>query len=94
VGHRDRVIKIIRGGQPKDGGFGKGDADGSDLETCYRVVRALVMLKARPADVKGLRRFIDRCRNTDGGYGISPGQPSSAPATYFAGIILHWLGHH
>ena len=64
---------------------------GSDLETTYRVMRAFMMLKDRPSDVNGLRRFIARCRNTDGGYGVAPGQPSTVGGSYFAAIIRHWL---
>jgi len=91
VAGKEEVLKTLRAGQRKDGGFGKEDATGSDLETCYRVVRAFVMLKKKPADVLALRRFVAKCRNQDGGYGVAPGQSSSAAATYFAGIILHWL---
>jgi hypothetical protein len=49
------------------------------------------MLKERPSDVKALREFVAKCRNDDGGFGVAPGEPSSASGTYFAGIILHWL---
>jgi prenyltransferase beta subunit len=92
VPNRAVVLTALKEGQRKDGGFGKADSDGSDLETCYRVVRAFVMLKEKPANVPALRKFMASCRNTDGGYGITPGQPSNVGATYFAGIILHWLG--
>lgn len=88
---KDKVLEIIRTGQRKDGGFGKADAASSDLESCYRVTRALFMLKEKPADADALRGFIARCRNSDGGYGLTPGQPSGVGSTYFAGIILHWL---
>jgi hypothetical protein len=91
VGRRDRVVAALRAGQRKDGGFGKEGAHGSDLETCYRVTRAFVMLKEKPARVPALRRFVSRCRNADGGYGVAPGRPSSVPATYFAASVLHWL---
>jgi prenyltransferase beta subunit len=86
------VLKALNAGQRKDGGFGKPDADGSDLETTYRVTRTSVMLKARPARVEDCRKFVARCRNADGGYGVAPGQPSSVGGTYFAGVVLHWLG--
>jgi hypothetical protein len=85
------VLKVLKAGQRKDGGFGKAEGAGSDLETCYRVMRALVMLKEKPADVKALRAFVARCRNPDGGYGVAPGQPSDVAATYFAAIVFHWL---
>jgi hypothetical protein len=85
------VRKVLRAGQRKDGGFGKAATTGSDLETCYRVMRALVMLKEKPADVKALRTFVARCRNPDGGYGVALGQPSDVAATYFAAIVFLWL---
>lgn len=84
------MVKVLRDGQRKDGGFGKAGAD-SDLETSYRVMRAFHMLKAKP-DADKLRGFVAKCRNDDdGGYGISPGKPSAVGPTYFASIILHWL---
>jgi hypothetical protein len=90
VEKRDNVLKAIQAGQGPDGAWGE-DGKGSDLETTYRVVRALVMLKGRPRDVPACRQFIARCRNDDGSYGTRPGQPGSMAGTYFAGIVLHWL---
>ncbi len=87
---RDNVVKAIKAGQRADGGFGKEEEAGSDLETSYRVTRALHMMKEKPDEAK-LRAFIAKCRNADGGYGVAPGQGSSVSGTYFAGIILHWL---
>ena len=78
-------------GQRQDGAFGKDGTDKSDLESSYRVMRAFMMLKEKPEDVMALKGFIAKCRNRDGGYGVSPGQPSTVSATYFASIILHWL---
>ena len=91
VEHPDNVLKALNAGQRKDGGFSKPDAKGSDLETCYRVMRAFHMLKAKPEGADHVRAFIARCRNDDGGYGVAPGQPSSVGGVYFAGIILRWL---
>jgi hypothetical protein len=87
----EAVLKALNAGQRKDGGFGKAGARGSDLETTYRVTRTFVMLKARPARVEDCRKFVASCRNADGGYGVAPGEPSSAGGTYFASIVLHWL---
>jgi hypothetical protein len=39
-----------------------------------------------------LKTFIAKCRNADGGYGVTPGAESSLGATYNAGILYHWLG--
>jgi len=87
---RDNVIKLLKNGQRPDGGWGKEEEMGSDLETSYRVMRSLMMLKEKPDEAK-LRTFVAKCRNADGGYGIAPGQKSNVGATYFASIILHWM---
>jgi len=87
----ERAIAVIKEGHRPDGAFGKGDVETSDLESSYRIIRSLHMLKEKPAYPNRVRAFIARCRNPDGGYGVVPGQPSSAGGTYFAAIILHWL---
>jgi hypothetical protein len=86
------VLKAIKEGQRLNGGYGKGGSDVSDLETTYRVMRAFVMLKARPDDVEGVRTFVAKCRDDDAGYGVSPGQQPTVGATYYAAIITYWLG--
>jgi hypothetical protein len=91
VEHPDNVLRVLNVGQRKDGGFGKAGAEGSDLESCYRIARAFHMLKSKPRGADRLRGFIVRCRNDDGGYGVAPGQPSNVSGCYYAGIILHWL---
>ena len=92
VADRAVIIKILKDGQRRNGGYGKdNDENASDLETTYRVMRCFVMLKALPDNVEGVRSFVAKCRNEDGGYGITPGEPSNVNATYFAGIIRHWL---
>ena len=88
----DRVLKVLMDGQRQNGGYGKDDdAIGSDLETTYRVMRCFMMMKTRPANVEGVRSFVAKCRNADGGYGVAPGQPSTVNGVYFAAIVTHWL---
>ena len=70
--HPEAIKKALTTGQRLDGGFGKEGAKTSDLETCYRVVRALVMVKEKPADPEACRRFVGRCRNADGGFARLP----------------------
>ena len=82
---------MLIAGQRDDGGFGKADAKGSDLDTSYRVMRSFHMLKEKPKNVEKLKEFIAKCRNADGGYRVEPGKPSNVGATYNASIILHWL---
>ncbi len=88
---RAKIIKAIRAGQRNSGGFGKEGSEVADLETTYRVMRAFFMLKALPEDVEGVRTFVAKCRNDEGGYCVTPGEGSSVGATYYASIILHWL---
>jgi len=90
VANKEAILKALRIGQRHDGGYGKAGAKTADLETNYRVMRCYHMLGEHP-DVDRLRRFVARCRNFDGGYGLTPGTNSTVAATYFAGIILHWL---
>jgi prenyltransferase beta subunit len=85
------VLKALRDGQRLSGGYGKADSEnGSDLDSTYRVMRCFMMLKAWPDRAEGLRTFIAKCRNEDGGYGVAPGQPSSISGCYYAAIIRHW----
>jgi prenyltransferase beta subunit len=88
--HQDKIVEALKKGQRPDGGFGKADAAGSDLETTYRVMRAFHMLKEKP-DADALKKFLSRCQNLDGGFGITIGQPSQVGPTYFAASVLHWL---
>jgi hypothetical protein len=88
----EAILQVLNAGQRKDGGFGKEKADGSDLESTYRVLRAYYMLKAKVERLAELKKFIASCRNKDGGYGVMPGQPSTVSGTYYAAIIYHWLG--
>ena len=92
VPNRDAVIKILKDGQRANGGYGKEEnATASDMETTYRVLRCFVMLKARPDNVEGVRSFVAKCRNEDGGYGTAPGEASSVNGVYFAAIMRYWL---
>ena len=81
----------LRNGQRDDGGWGKKDEKASDQESTYRVMRALMLLKEKPKDIAKLSEFIAKCRNEDGGYGVKPGEASSASGVYFATIIAKWL---
>jgi hypothetical protein len=89
VPDRSAVVKVLRAAQRPDGAWGT-MGDGSDLSTTYRVMRACFMLKEAP-ELARVTDFIARCRNADGGYGPSPGKPSTGPTTYYAAIVLHWI---
>jgi prenyltransferase beta subunit len=85
------VLKLIKPGQRADGGWSKPGENASDIETTYRVMRALVLLKEKPNDLKKLRAFVESHRNTDGGYATKPGEKSSMSGVYYAAVISKWL---
>jgi len=85
------VLTALSEDQRPDGGFGFPDKETSDLETTYRVMRTFARLKGSPKSIDKVRAFLAKCRNADGGYGVAPGEGSTGPATYYAGIILYWL---
>lgn len=86
-----KVNDFLQRGQRSDGGYGTAGAKGSDLGSTYRVMRAFVLLNERPKDRAGMRAFLRKCRNADGGFGAQPGAKSSVPATYYFAIITKWL---
>src|SRR5207247_1379516 len=86
-----RIKEMLVAGQRTDGGWGKKGATASDPETNYRVMRALYLLKEKPADPAKLRGLLAKYRNADGGYGVEPGKSSNISGTYYAITILHWL---
>jgi poly(3-hydroxybutyrate) depolymerase len=83
------AIAAIKGGQQADGGWSKAGGP-SDLSSCYRVMRALYMLKEKP-DVDRLLGLIARCRQSDGSYAPTPGSQGSLGGTYYATIMTNWL---
>lgn len=91
VANKDKIVSMIRASQGTDGGWKKDGAGGSDLETTYRVMRALMLAKERPKNTYKLGEFLKSCRNADGGCGVAPGEPSSASGTYYWAIISKWM---
>jgi prenyltransferase beta subunit len=85
------VAEALNRGQLADGGWCKENEPASDMETTYRVMRALMLLKEKPTDAAKLRELIAKCRNKDGGYGVKPGEISTPNGVYFAAIITKWL---
>jgi len=88
---RKSYLRIVFDGQRDDGGWGKAGEKASDMESVYRVMRAIYMLKSKPKDPAKLREFIAKHRNDDGGFAVKPGEKSSAAGTYYAVIVLKWL---
>ncbi len=56
---REAVAGFLQSGQRPDGGWSKPGADDSDLESSYRVMRALHLLKAKP-EAAAVRQFITK----------------------------------
>ncbi len=90
-GARKHTTELLRLGQRDDGGFGKKGEKASDIESTYRVMRAFMLLKEKPKDVKKLREFLASHRNKDGGYSTKPGEKPNMGGTYYAIIITKWL---
>jgi prenyltransferase beta subunit len=105
LANKDAIIQVLKDAQRPDGGFSEPGAEGSDLATTYRIMRALAMLKAKP-DEAACRKFVASCRNDNGSYKLrltappaqqGRGQMRPQPnidavmSTYFAGAINHWL---
>ena len=85
------MTELLHAGQRDDGGWGKKGEKSSDIESTYRVMRALMLLKEKPKDVKKLREFIASHRNKDGGYATKPGEKSTMSGVYYNTIITKWL---
>ncbi|AMV29196.1 Prenyltransferase and squalene oxidase repeat protein [Gemmata sp. SH-PL17] len=90
-GNQAAVAAPLLTGQRADGGWGKKGEKASDIETTYRVMRALMLLKEKPKDVKELRAFINAHRNKDGGFATKPGDKSSMGGVYYCTVISKWL---
>jgi prenyltransferase beta subunit len=91
-----KALDAIKAGQQENGGFGSGkNEDETDLNSSYQIMRAFHMLKAMPDRAEALRTYVEKCRNEDGGYSVTPndeGTPNSTvTGTYFAAVIHHWL---
>lgn len=91
LGNEESLLKEMLNGQREDGAWGKEGTEGSDLESTYQVMRAIARLKAQPKDKKALLRFLAKCRKPNGSYSMTPNGKGNVVATYFAGIIHHWL---
>jgi prenyltransferase beta subunit len=85
------VSEVLKPGQREDGGWGKKGENASDIETTYRVMRALMLLKEKPREAQKLRAYIEAHRNKDGGYATKPGDPSSMSGVYYCAIVSKWL---
>jgi hypothetical protein len=87
----DEIARFLNLGQLADGGWSKQGEKSSDIETTYRVMRALMLLKQKPRDVKKLREFIAAHRNKGGGYATKPGDKSGVSGVYYSAVISKWL---
>jgi len=82
---------LLELGQRDDGGWGKKGEKASDIETTYRVMRAMAWTKSKPKEAEKLREFVAKHRTEDGGYAVKPGDKSSMSGAYYCVIVLHWL---
>ena len=86
---KDAIVAFLKSAQNADGAWSKA-ADGSELESTYRIMRAFFMLKERP-DLDKLKVFIANCRHSDGSYAPQPGAEGNFGGTYFATTALRWV---
>ena len=85
------LIARIDEGQRPDGGWGKLNEKSSDLDSTYRVMRAFLLMKQKPAKLDIVKAFVEKCRNKDGGSGVKPGEPSSMSGAYYSSTITKWM---
>jgi prenyltransferase beta subunit len=85
--------EIILNDTKADGGWGQPKETTSDLETMYRVMRALHLGKAKNPEAVYAKaaKFVESCRNDDGGYGVKPKTASTMSGTYYASMITKWM---
>jgi hypothetical protein len=69
---KEEILQTLKSGQRSDGGWGSGAGEGSDLASTYVVMRAFVVLKAKP-DVAACQAFVAKCRNENGSYKLQLG---------------------
>jgi prenyltransferase beta subunit len=89
---RREVVEKLQESQRGDGGYSSNRQVPSDLDSTYWTLRTLHALGERPRDVGGVSRFLERCRASDGGYGMQPGMASSIIGTGKAVKISCMLG--
>jgi len=88
-----KFVREINKGQHPDGGWGKVNENKSDLDSTYRVMRAFMLMKQKPANLDKVKAFVEKCRNKDGGAGVKPGEPSSMSGVYYTTIISKWVAN-
>ena len=71
--------------------MGKKGEKASDAESTYRVMRCLMLLKEKPKDAAGLKKFLASCRRKDGGYGVDAAAASSMSGVYYFAAVTKWL---
>ncbi len=84
------LIEFLLSGQGKDGGFGVTESAPSELDSSYRIGRALWMLGVTP-DARRMGVFLEKCRTPSGAYSVHPGEEPTLVDTYRALIISSWL---
>jgi hypothetical protein len=88
---KNQIMKVLLDGQREDGGWGQYHQRNSDLETTYRVMRALHLLKIKPKNIEDLKNYLGKHRHESGGYGATPGAAPRINTTYYVTMIAHWL---
>lgn len=83
-------LEYLLEGQGQAGGFGMTSESASDLDSSYRVGRAIWMLGGSPDQVK-MKMFLKKCQTANGGFADRPGEEGTLADTYRAVMIASWL---
>lgn len=83
-------MEYLLEGQGKAGGFGMTQEAKPDLDSSYRIGRALWMMGATP-EVKRMHSFLKACQTDSGGFSVQPGEEGTLADTYRAVMIASWL---
>lgn len=85
------TVETLRKVTMPDGGWGLPDAKTSDLETTAEVCQALAAARATAVAPAKIREFVASCKNKDGGYGVKPGDPSTAAGTAAFAVVAKFV---
>lgn len=90
---RQGVFTTIAASQRADGSFGFSKTGAGDGDITAAAIWALNLAANRPtAALNNAAAFLKNCQNSDGGFGVEPGQTSSVATSAWAMIAQNTLG--
>lgn len=86
------VFTTIAASQRADGSFGFSASGSSDADMTAAAIWALTLAASPPTGaISQAKAFLNSCQNTDGGFGVLPGQTSSIATSSWAMIAQNSL---